>query len=369
MMTEDKNNQFVEFLCSLLNQYVFQEAKNHISDLKLYYQTNPATSGNKLCQELLGAIESYDLAAIDMPLFNSILTRTGKTGAEGQELLNKIIEYKKYSKDQVQPTLKYLKDLVASGLIRKANSLYATSPSDYIKFLKQSDVKVGEEDYLASTSFRKIDINTLIAENAGNAIPSCFDFINKSFEADGGYPRGEIVSIVAPPGVGKSLISMNEAISMALKGYKVHMLILGDLGPLDVVTRACSIWSGYSFTDSKRNLMSLYQGLCQALGDNLDLTIAPADKITIDQYVEFIKSSNKNYDVVFIDYDSNIKQEGMGDNMYLEGGKTYTALTELSIGMNKLVFILAQPKISAFTESLITINQVAESSRNKFCAF
>ena len=56
----------IELVYSLFNQYLFQEAKNNIDLVDLYYRTNPATLGNGLVSDLIDSIRKYPLESIDL---------------------------------------------------------------------------------------------------------------------------------------------------------------------------------------------------------------------------------------------------------------------------------------------------------------
>ena len=78
----------LDLIFALLNQYVFQLGKNNLQDLRYYFQTNPATSGNQLVEEVLNAVDTYNLEQLGQPLFDSILMKCCKTPAEKQQIIN-----------------------------------------------------------------------------------------------------------------------------------------------------------------------------------------------------------------------------------------------------------------------------------------
>jgi hypothetical protein len=188
-------------LFSLFNQYIFQDAKNNIQNIKYYYQTNPSTNGNPLVSEMISAIESYDLVAIDQPLFESILARCNKTPQEKQQILSEIIKWKSYNKEQIAPAKKYVDDIVCASIIQQAGRLYNQSPAEYIKYLKNVNIPTGNLDVFSSTGFNDIDINTIVAEASRGKISTNINWLNQAFGGDG-INRAELGIITAPPGVG-----------------------------------------------------------------------------------------------------------------------------------------------------------------------
>lgn len=195
---EDINQ--IDLVLSMFNQYLFQDCKNNIDDLIYAYQTNMATCGNRLVELLLDSIKTYTLDSIGLPLFQSILGRCGKTGPESQQIINKIVEYKMYTKDQIEPMRKYVKDMIAKTYILRANDRYSDSPSDFINYLKGVNFKSTAVDYLTSTKFGDIDINSIKAEEQDQGIASSFEWINQTFRPECTYPRMGLFCVSMPPG-------------------------------------------------------------------------------------------------------------------------------------------------------------------------
>lgn len=348
----------IELVYSLFNQYLFQEAKNNIDLVDLYYRTNPATLGNGLVSDLIDSIRKYPLESIDEPLFRSILVKQGKTSKESDEILKSIIKYKMYDNKAIDPARKYLRGICSSSIIKMAENKFQNDPEGFIKYLKNSDYKSDYSDLMSIENFNQIDINSILAGN-GKGFASRYDWINRAFDPLMKYEAGQICIVSAPPGVGKSLFCMGEALTMAMAGAKVHYIALGDLKPKDFVVRMGAVYSGASFADVQLNLQSIYKALNNAVGDRLGLTIVPSAKVTADQYIEYIK--DKDYDVLFIDYDSNFLSSA-ADNLYSEYGKIYDRLTELS-GIGKLVFIASQPTKPSWKYEEINMEDIGESAR------
>ncbi len=105
------------------------------------------------------------------------------------------------------------------------------------------------------------------------------------------------------------------------------------------------------------------------------MSTVPAGSITIDEYIDFIDEEDKKLvaqgkdkiKCCIIDYDAGFAGSGAsstGDSsMYSSYGAIYDKLTELAIVRNKLVIILAQPKIAVYSNEEIPLEMVGESSR------
>ena len=272
-----------------------------------------------------------------------------------------ILMYKQFSKEQMAPARKMIKDLVADVVLRKAEKMYSEHPSDYINYIKSVNIDLGQESYtLSPKTMAQLDLNTIVAEAAASIIPSKYDFINQTFAPTYGYPTGATYMVVGSPGVGKSLFMMTEALNMALAGHKVCYVMLGDLGVKDAILRFSAMYSGLNFADVYKNLVQVYTSLEKAVGDNLSIITLPAGVLTVDEFVNFFK--DKDYKAVFCDYDATLKVDGADTNMYDAYGKVYQKLTELT-ALGKLVFIASQPKINFYTEEYIPLSGAGESSK------
>ena len=128
--------QNLDLVYALFNQYLFQDAKNNINALEYYFNCNPSTMGNQLVMSLLDSIRKYSLESIDLPLFQSIIMRSGKSPEEGTMIIQEIIKYKNFSKAQIAPAKDLLDDICADNLIRKGNNLYKDRPSKFIEYIK-----------------------------------------------------------------------------------------------------------------------------------------------------------------------------------------------------------------------------------------
>lgn len=160
---------------------------------------------------------------------------------------------------------------------------------------------------------------------------------------------------------GKTLFCINECLNMCLQGARCHYLALGDMNQKDFVQRMGAIYSGMSFGDVMINLTDIFNGLKMNLGGRFSLTTLASATISVDEYIEFMVNNSGQFDVLFVDYDSNFKGAG-GDNMYKEGGYIYDNMTKLT-KMGKLVFVCSQPKIGSWSNDTIELGDIAESSR------
>lgn len=359
----------LDLLLSFFNQYLFVEAKNNVKELEYFYQTNPSTAANPLVNELINAIKTYDLDAIGAPLFKSILLRANKSEAESKQILDEVIKWKGYNKEQIAPAQKYLRDIVAASIIQKAQRMYGESASDYLKYLKNVNIKTADLDTFSSVKFSEIDINTIVADSADNYISSHYDWINKTYAPYNGYPKGQMVIVCGAPGGGKSLFMMSEALHMALNKRKVLYVALGDLNMRDFVVRLGAMYSGMSFADTTLNIGAVYDSMRKLLeGGFLEVSINPAGKVGGQEIVDYVNERADDFEVVMIDYDSNAKgAANSDDSMYNSFGNLYEKLNEIVLA-GKLVFVGSQIKVNAWQNEIVDMVDVGESSRKQHTA-
>jgi len=355
-----------ELLYSLFNQYLFTEAKTNIISIKYFFDTNPSTAGNHFIESMLEAIRDYDFGAIDQPLFQSILMKCRKTDAEATSIMSEIIKWKSYTKEQMLPAKAFLEQICAKAELDKIGRLYSENPVEYIKYIKNLNFQVTDLDIFSATCFSEIDINSVVAEANKGFIPSHYSWINSTFDPYPGYEKGQLVVVCAAPSVGKSLFMMSEALHMSVSGNKVLYVGLGDNKMKDFIVRLGAMYTGMNFGDVTRNLNSVYKSLETAIGDRLQISINPAGKVSADVIVEYVKS-RPEFDVVIIDYDSNLLGVSDSDNMYNSFGSAYEKFTELTL-MNKLVFVGSQTKISSWNNEIVNMSDVGESSRKQHSA-
>lgn len=356
------NNE--SLLLSFFNQYLFNEAKQNIEHIEYFYQTNPNTTGNPFIGELINAIKTYNLDAIGEPLFRSILFRSQKTQAEVDQIMDEVMKWKRFSREEIAPAAKDMRDVISTAIIRKASARYGNSSTEFLKYLKNVNVNTGDLDIFSSTSFDKIDINTIIAESSNNTVKTNVDLINRTFP-EGAIEMGQIVVISASPGSGKTLFSMNLALWFASIGKKTLYVSLADQKWKDFIVRMGSIAFGITFADAYRNIKDIYDGLTKITKNNLEVSVNTAGTVSVDDIVD--KAINENFDIIFVDYDGVLAQVNEGDSMYNSYGEAYNKLTKLSIG-GKLVFVCSQPKVTSWNSNqngggLISMADLAESSR------
>lgn len=361
-MNNSTVGNYFDLVLVMFNQYLFQDCKNNIQELQKMFRTNMATSGNKLIDDLLKGIETYSLENIGMPFYDSVLSQSNLTPAEISDIKSRIIQYKQLTPEQIEPCRRQIKNLIAKEYIDQATKIYGNNGDGvgFIEYIKNLNFKTTKIDSVTER-FDQFDINTIISESAQGGVPSKFAWINNTFQPECCYPKRGLMCVSMPPGTGKTLFCMQECLNMCLNGYKCHYLCMGDMNQSDFIIRMAAQYTGLPFYEIKKDVKRAYDSLNAAIGKNLFVKITAASELTVDEYIEDVK--DKDYDVLFIDYDSNFKSTVATDMMYLVYGEIYDKLSELSVKYNKLVFILAQPVKASWGLNVIENDQIGESAK------
>ena len=353
-----------DLLYSLFNPFVYQEAKNNIKYLEYYFMVNPNTSGNPLVDEFVKAIKTYDYDTIGEPLFQSIFTKCRKNAGESAKIMSELKKWMSFNQEQIKPAIENLQNVCSSLIIQKANRLFADSPTEFIKYIKNYNITTSDKEIFHSTKFNEIDIQSIIAENSKGAISTNIDWINRSFVPHNGIERGQLGIICAPPGVGKSLLAMDLALWMAISGEKVIYYCLGDMNMRDFIIRMGSIAFGRPFAEIYGNLEYVYNSLVKMVGNNLEISINQAGVVTAEEMVDMALSGK--FTVAIVDYDGNIAGASEGDSMYHTFGNIYNTLTKLNLE-GLLTLVCAQPKVGSWNRQ-IELEDIGESSRKQHAA-
>lgn len=174
------------------------------------------------------------------------------------------------------------------------------------------------------------------------------------------YVRSTINIVTAPPGGGKSLFILSEALYQALiNHYKVIVFIVGDMNEYATITRCRKI---------VEHMKQKYHGINIATYlDNLTLVVEPYGNITIYDIAKRI-SGDEFYDFVFIDYDDNlINLDASMENLYVAAARPYTVMDEHKTG--KVIVFASQGKPSSWREKeKISVGFLTSSSRKEHMA-
>lgn len=347
-------------LYGLFNQYVIAEAKMNMEYILMYYKDKHIYENNSLIVKLLDLIKSYKYTDLTESRFMLTLQQDGKTADESNAIYGKIKEFQGYSKEQASVFVENLKSLCYSAYTNHAERLYGTNSIDYVKFIKNFNYKSNYSDTLECKLFSELDITDLVNRYSGEGYKSRYDFINKSYTC-GGYIPGQLVLVCAAPSVGKSLFLQSEAVNFIQQGRRCHMITMGDLNELDLSIRMMCQISHKPQRTIESDILGNFELYKDQFKDYLSMTVVPSGSVSSRMYVDWMLQKLDEFDVLFIDYYGNFKQDD-ARSMYQNGGDICDALTELTRA-GKLVFMAVQPNKSYYGEEFLPYECIGESSR------
>ena len=250
------------------------------------------------------------------------------------------------------------------------NYVYKGSAVGAVDKIKSSEIyfpKYGDlnDEHTRTKKFTDIQVES-VDDNLGKHFKSSIPFINKHTLKEGGYYEGQVICISSPPGSGKSLFCLSEAISALNQGFKVHYTALGDLVEFDMIYRACTIILNKPMNTVLANLNKNYLDAISKFPElnNLTLEFTSPGVYTCQEWLDRIKHSGAldRNDVFIVDYDTNFRSTA--DNIYQKGDEIYTALVTLAKTYGKIVIVVSQPKSYSWGKD-IELGDLSESSRKQ----
>lgn len=254
------------------------------------------------------------------------------------------------------------------------NSLKQGGVMNLLESIKSNELFFPEYGLMNNEYSRVVNLADLSANTAnidlGRSFRSSFGFINSLTIGGNGYYQDQVIVISSPPGTGKSLFCISEAISACKQGMKVLYTALGDLTDFDFMSRPCSIALNRPMMSVVDNLVENYNSMLSKYPymTNFDVDFESPGTISVSDWVEKLKHSNllDTHDVFIVDYDTNFKSDK--DNIYMKGDEIYTSLVLLAKTYHKIVIVVAQPKQEAWDSRKggpMGLNALAESSRKQ----
>lgn len=358
--------EYIDLVYSFFNPYIFPRVKKSMKTIKRFFRNEPSCRGNKLIECLLDAIQDYQYADIETPLFNTIMAKTGKTPAESSMILEEIEKWKRFTESQMAPQYKYLQDLILKDLINQGTLRFPKDPYGFWKFMKDSEVDLEDWDGgISGKSLAQMSPEEFSLDTEYVGYESSFPWLNASYPL-GEVPAGQLIIVSACPGTGKTMFCLQEAIHYATHGLKVSFLAMGDTKESDFIDRSITVFSGKppreAFPQRRQIFTSIMEAIANSGGD-LNLSINPANSVRIEEYIDFVIRGG--FQVVFIDYDSNFNIDDFdaGDGgMYKYYGNMYGQLTKLT-QRGVLVYICCQPKSGTYEQEYFNEGMLGESRR------
>lgn len=198
------------------------------------------------------------------------------------------------------------------------------------------------------------------------------DEVNRLFNHKALIP-GTLTMISAAPGTGKTLTLVNQGIQATMDGFTNLHIFLGDLNKYDADLRYLSNYSKKNLNDILQMTVDEQKELQRDLNtvgetkgalEKNWLFPLPSGVYNVQQLCNEILSIqlkyNVHFDQIIVDYDANIKPNS--DSMYDAGGEIYNYLREFGIKNKSVMIVASQPKITFYTQEILTLDSASESS-------
>ena len=335
----------------------------------LMLETDWSTPAKKFVSRVYDEFGSSQ-ESLDVEIVKTILGEVGLPRAEVETYAERAASLAKLT-DHVQ--INYLIQQISKRAMKihmqKQVEEFLNNPSQVDSFVD----RVVELKRLASYAYiPRIDLKGITPADLRETVDletlkSFFPFINQALPG-GGYLTGQIVMINAVPGGGKTTWMLNEAVYAARQGKKVFYLSLGDMMPQDFLIKITGIVTGTNVAGVLHDLETLwYNEAVQNVIGNIDISVLPAGSLSVDELYSATTStaSGMDYDVIIVDYDSNLKIEG-DYSMYERGRVVYETLSAIARDEpNKLVLVGSQIKQAYWDSDLVPLEAAAESSNKQ----
>lgn len=201
----------------------------------------------------------------------------------------------------------------------------------------------------------------------------------------GAFDYGTINVITAPPGNGKTMLIMNQAVYIASQGKHTLHLAIGDLTRKQVIIRFLAIITGNTVRqiamlspEQFRQFISKAKMKYSVIFEHLHCKCILPNSLNGIELVKLIKKEqekkNIHFDQVAVDYDGNIEtsistnKKGVDkDNksMYYEGADIYNLFVKFAKENETVVWMLSQPKIQYWNCEKIPLEGLNDSSKKQ----
>jgi hypothetical protein len=239
------------------------------------------------------------------------------------------------------------------GGVKKALPMFSDAASLDLSFKKSFDFSKREDVEAA----HNLETN---GESDVTVIRSKYTVINNSL-LFGGYRRRNLVLLTAKTGTGKTTFLVNEGVNFITNGFRVLHIALSDMTPYGLYVKYSACRTGLS---CKEVALNPYKYMDDVMG-NLIIECHPALSLDIDQLCGLVIHHHKAkpIDAVFVDYDGNLVEKN--ENMYKNGGYTYSRFKGVIDFNGMLGFMASQSKKEFWEDEVLPLEAPVESTRKQ----
>lgn len=282
------------------------------------------------------------------------------------DILSNEIEIKEDNREFVVHSIsKFIRNRLT---IKGAKCLLEGNEEEAYKFLENGiNFSVNKSPFIDPSDTGLVQKLKEMSTPNGKIIKSSISVYNKA-SVYGGLKYGDLISVCAPPKVGKTTLMCQEGAYFCTNNLKVAHVCLGDMDNFDVICKYVSNITGEPMEVIVDNPTSFF-GQYPAVKDimkNVRISCFPAGELGIRELLGHLRQLKQNFDfdVAIVDYDSNIASPKT-DNLYEAGGIIYTALKGFAEKERCVVYVGSQPKIGCWENEVLDMASASESSRKQ----
>lgn len=198
----------------------------------------------------------------------------------------------------------------------------------------------------------------------------------------GGYGRGEVHTIIAPPKLGKSTFATNVGFNVLKQQYAVVHITL-ELSEIDVMAKYFCLMTGFTYkellTESQEEIDRRIHTFYSTYKPELFVKFFMNRTITIDNIKSYIsslradKKITKKIGLIIVDYDDLLLPTSNARDQYEASGDIYFDLVKLAKYFDCPVLTLSQPRRDAWTKAyrgeLVSSEDISHSAKKVHNAY
>lgn len=262
---------------------------------------------------------------------------------------------------------------VKQGIVESINLVQKDEDVEKIREIMEKALRVGHNTDLGMSFFQEYqDLPRVVSEssayNVSRKVPTLIPTLDQHL--GGGLGSGELGSVMAPSGVGKSMALTNFGVAGLIDSKPVVHFTIGDLGETDVAIRYASRISGIPMGQLFQEMgpgdtfVSRIQSMLP--GDRyLRIKYYPPGRVTVQTlraYISRLCSAEQLMPgLIIVDYADKMKSSTAVGSSYEDLGTVYDELIGLARDYQCPVWTASQVQREAMREEVINIDRVSDS--------
>lgn len=273
------------------------------------------------------------------------------------------VDNKEYLLDEIE---KFAKRCAAKEALEKSVALAKENRFDEITDLFREVINVSRVVNVGHSYYTDLESRIYIEESAKKKFPFFLERANE--QLDGGHSPKELCLVAAPPGVGKSLMLVNQAVHLMRHGIKVLYISL-EMSEDKIAQRFDSIISQVNVKKLKTEKNTVVQGIkdfqTKYANSSLFIKEFPTGQATVNHIRVLLTQLKNQYkfvpEVVLVDYLELLRPIRYIDGEYAAQQRIAEELRGLGVEMGMLIWSATQTNRDARKAPIIKDIHFADS--------